>query len=428
MPAASTTNSPNRHPGSLPTVIPAKAGIYACRLHHHSRGCTAPDSGASRNNGCRGAENGENRRPTAVNRNITTRPRRPNYPPPQCRPPPPRHTFSTPTRPAATTCHPNHPKPKLPCPPAAFPTRPCGHIHRHTASPNRHTCSPQPSFRRKPESTPAVSITNSPNRHPVSPPTVIPAKAGIYACRPHHHSRGRTTPESGASRNNGCRGAENGENRRRTAVNRNITIRLDALTIPHPNVARTPCIPSELPLAPQLRPAIPTTREQSCLARRPRPQPARVDIFTVIPSPPTVIPSPPTVIPSPPTVIPSPPTVIPAQAGIHACRSHCRLPQPSFRRKPESTPVGSITVSPNRHPASPNRHSGFRRNLWRAVTFTVIPACAGIQAAKNPYRQPRQSFQLVGLTSRNPHTARNPGIPPASRLPRQYAPRPVTFG
>ena len=85
MPAASTTNSPSRHPGSLPTVIPAKAGIYARRPHHHSRGCTAPDSGESRNNGCKGTENGENRRQTAVNRNITIRPRRPNHPPP---PPP----------------------------------------------------------------------------------------------------------------------------------------------------------------------------------------------------------------------------------------------------------------------------------------------------------------------------------------------------
>ena len=37
-----------------PTVIPAQAGIYACRLHYRSRGCTTLDSGASRNDGCRG--------------------------------------------------------------------------------------------------------------------------------------------------------------------------------------------------------------------------------------------------------------------------------------------------------------------------------------------------------------------------------------
>ena len=36
------------------TVIPAQAGIYACRLHYRSRGCTTLDSGASRNDGCKG--------------------------------------------------------------------------------------------------------------------------------------------------------------------------------------------------------------------------------------------------------------------------------------------------------------------------------------------------------------------------------------
>ena len=66
-------------------VIPAKAGIYACRLHHRSRGCTAPESGTSRNNGCMGAENGENRRRTAVNPNMTTPP---NFPAPEAGPNP----------------------------------------------------------------------------------------------------------------------------------------------------------------------------------------------------------------------------------------------------------------------------------------------------------------------------------------------------
>ena len=269
----------NRHPGSLPTVIPAKAGIYACRLHY-----------------------------------------------------------------------------QLPQP-----------SHRL----------PQPSFRRKPESTPAASITASPNRHPGSlptvipakagiyacrlhyqlpqpssrlPPTVIPTQAGIYACRLHHHSRGCTAPDSGASRNNGCRGAENGENRRPTAVNRNITTRPRRPNHPPRRRPNPPGIPSGLPLAPQLRPAIPTTRNRSCPARRPRLQPGRVVISTVIPSPPNRhsgasrnlrLPAP---LPSPPTVTPPPPTVIPACAGIYACRLHYQLPQPSSR-------------------LPPNRHSDESRNL-----------------------------------------------------------------
>ena len=39
-----------------------------------------------------------------------------------------------------------------------------------------------------------------------TPPAVIPAQAGIYACRLHYRSRGRTTLDSGASRNDDCRG------------------------------------------------------------------------------------------------------------------------------------------------------------------------------------------------------------------------------
>ena len=74
-----------------------------------------------------------------------------------------------------------------------------------------------------------------------------------------------------------------------------------------------------------------------------------------------------TVIPASPAVIPAPSTVIPAQAGIYACRLHCRLPQPSFRRKPESMPAGPITDSPN-------HHSGASRNPGRTVTVIVSPA------------------------------------------------------
>ena len=95
-------------------------------------------------------------------------------------------------------------------------------------------------------------------------------------------------------------------------------------------------------------------------------------------------------------------TVIPAQAGIYGGWSH----SPSFRRKPESMADGHI----HRHsgesrnlratmgfgfrrrggrPAQPprpcghiHRHSGESRNLGRMVTFTVIPAQAGIYALR----------------------------------------------
>ena len=332
-------------------------------------------------NGCRGAENGENRRRTAVNRNITIRPRRPNHPPPP--PPDPRHTFWTPTRPAATTSHPNHQKPKLPCPPAASPTRPCGHIHRHTASPNRHTNSPNRHSGESRNLRPPTPLPPPPTVIPAKagiyacrlhyqlpqpsyllPPTVIPAKAGIYARRPHHHSRECTAPDLGESRNNGCRGAENGENRRRTAVNRNITIRPRRPNYPPPPPPEPPGIPSGLPRAPHLRPAIPTTRNQSCPARRPRPQPGRVDIFTVIPPPPT------------PYRIPQP---------------SYQLSQPSFRRKPESTPAGSTTNSPNRHSASPQPSFRRKPESMLAGPITIAgdarrrnPAKAGITVAGAP--------------------------------------------
>ena len=48
---------------------------------------------------------------------------------------------------------------------------------------------------------------------------------------------------------------------------------------------------------------------------------------------------------------------------------HSGSPQPSFRLAPESRACSHI----HHHSGSPNRHSGESRNLWRAVTYTVIP-------------------------------------------------------
>ena len=161
MPAASITGAPNRHT-SPPNRHSGESRNLRPPPHHHSRGCTAPESGASRNDGCRGAENGKKRRRTAVNRNITIRldaltipHRRPN----------PRHTFRTPARPATTASHPNHPQTKLPCPPAAFPTRPCSHIHRHTNSPHRHSGSLHRHSGASRNLRLAGSTTDSYNRH-----------------------------------------------------------------------------------------------------------------------------------------------------------------------------------------------------------------------------------------------------------------------
>ena len=59
-------------------------------------------------------------------------------------------------------------------------------------------------------------------------------------------------------------------------------------------------------------------------------------------------------------------TVIAAQAGIYGVWSYApsfRLPQPSFRRKPESMACSHT-----------HRHCGASRNLWSAVILTVIPA------------------------------------------------------
>ena len=57
---------------------------------------------------------------------------------------------------------------------------------------------------------------------------------------------------------------------------------------------------------------------------------------------------------------------------------------PSFRRKPESMPAGPITISPNRHPVSPNRHSGLRRNPGRKETLPPAPAKFPISQSNLP--------------------------------------------
>ena len=165
-----------------------------------------------------------------------------------------------------------------------------------------------------------------------------------------------------------------------------------------------------------------------------------------------------------------PPTVIPAQAGIYALRSHSpssRLPQPSFRRKPEPRACGHIhrhSDSPNRHSGSPNRHSGASRNPGRVVTLTVILAppnchsglrrnlCAAMDSGfrrndgsipkppeKKHYRRPR--CVLGGLTfriptppaiqARLPPGLQPPSVPPPAlstqsrKLPREIAPNPL---
>ena len=95
---------------------------------------------------------------------------------------------------------------------------------------------------------------------------------------------------------------------------------------------------------------------------------------------------------------------------------HYRIPQPSFRRKPESRP-GRIRSRP-RPGGPPNRHSGASRNLGRVVNSpsfrhqpefsatlrtiptpkqppTVIPAKAGIYACRPHCRLPQPSFRLA---------------------------------
>ena len=85
------------------------------------------------------------------------------------------------------------------------------------------------------------------------------------------------------------------------------------------------------------------------------------------------------------TVIPTPPAVIPAQAGIYGVRSY----SPSFRIP------------------SPTRHSGASRNLSRAVIFTVIP---------DPLPQPsfrrKPESTLAAPSSRHTGASRNLSLPP----------------
>ena len=100
------------------------------------------------------------------------------------------------------------------------------------------------------------------------------------------------------------------------------------------------------------------------------------------------------------TVTPAPPAVIPAQAGIYPCR----LPQPSFRRKPESMAYGHI----HHHSDSPSRHPGASRNLWRVVMFTVIP---------DPLPQP--SFRRKPESMAYGHVHRHSGSPPSTVIPAQ---------
>ena len=142
------------------------------------------------------------------------------------------------------------------------------------------------------------------------------------------------------------------------------------------------------------------------------------------------------------TVIPTPPAVIPAQAGIYGVRSYSpssRLPQPSFRRKPESMAYGHIhhhsgsppppvipaqagiyrvrSYSPSYRIPSPSRHSGASRNLWRTVIFTIIP---------DPL--PHPSFRRKPESIACGHIHRHTGSPPPAVIPAQagiYACRPL---
>ena len=135
----------------------------------------------------------------------------------------------------------------------------------------------------------------------------------------------------------------------------------------------------------------------------------RAVTFTVIPPLPNHHSGPPTVIPAP-----QPSSRRKPESTSHYRQPVARLicPQPSFRRKPESTLAGCIRACGHIHRHSgppqpsfrppPNRHSGASRNLCLpaplgpVVTFTiipalpnhhsspptVIPACAGIYACR----------------------------------------------
>ena len=59
--------------------------------------------------------------------------------------------------------------------------------NRHSGE-SRNLCPLQPSFRRKPESMPPDNRHSGVSRNLCRPATVIPAPAGIYACRLHYSS------------------------------------------------------------------------------------------------------------------------------------------------------------------------------------------------------------------------------------------------
>ena len=83
---------------------------------------------------------------------------------------------------------------------------------------------------------------------------------------------------------------------------------------------------------------------------------------------------------------------------------------PSFRRQPESRACSHM----HRHSGSPIRHSGESRNLWRAVTYTVIPAPAGIQGLRShtpSFRLPHPSFRRKPESRACGHIHRHSGSP-----------------
>ena len=123
----------------------------------------------------------------------------------------------------------------------------------------------------------------------------------------------------------------------------------------------------------------------------------------------------------------SPPTVIPAKAGIYARRPHYRLPQPSyqspqpsFRRKPESRPCGHL----RRHSGSPNRHSAASRNPRRKETLPPAPAKFPIRrfTLPDPQRRPQSGHTSHPPTCSHsrmavaPHASHRQGDPPPSRF------------
>ena len=187
---------------------------------------------------------------------------------------------------------------------------------------------PQPSFRRKPESRARDHL----HRHTV-PPTVIPAQAGIQSVRSYSPSFRLPQPSF-----------------RRKPESR-------ACSHIHRHSAPPAVIPAQAGIQgarsypPSFRPPQPSFRRKpesrACdHIHRHSDSPSRHSGASRNLCPAVTF-----------TVIPAPPAVIPAQAEIQVVRSYSpsfRLPQPSFRRKPESMLAGSITVVRNYDP-------GFRR-------------------------------------------------------------------